>query len=81
MVSFLSVVIIRLSQAFSHQENNFEINTLFVNAINLTVVIFYGLDTHFYNVQSDDVQTDRLTTSDVEVNLEGANNPLRESGK
>ena len=84
--SFVAIIMIRVAQAFTNNQNNFVINTFFVNVMNVTVLSLYGLDVYWYNVQPDTENgsvnaAQRLATVDVEVRLEGAENPMRESGE
>ena len=69
--SFIVVIIIRVSQAFCNQENNFEINSLYMLSITFIVAIIFGLDAYLVNDQTSDAD-DSLISERV------GRNPMRD---
>ena len=92
VIAFLGVIIIRVAQGLSGQENNFFINALYFNVINISVVVMYAIDVFIWNPEllskplegqgMAEVEAERVTVTEVDVYLQAAGeNPLRESLK
>lgn len=49
VLSFLGVIIVRVAQGLSGQDNNFFINAVYFNVINISVVVMYAIDVFIWN--------------------------------
>eukprot|EP01036_Dinobryon_divergens_P033730 gene33730-43590_t len=81
VISFTAVLVIRLIQGFLNLGGSSTINTEYIVSTNITVITMYALDVFVYNVKvEEEVYPERLTMG-MEVQIQGVENPLRESLK
>lgn len=82
IISFLSVLVIRLVQGFLDLGDSSTMNTFYILITNVIVTVTYALDVFIYNIKAEDEQScpERFTLS-MDVQVQGVENPLRESIK
>jgi hypothetical protein len=90
LLAFLGVIVIRVAQGLSGQENNFILNAVYFNVINVSVTAMYAIDVFLWNpaplpksLDEEDVaevEAERVTATEVDVYLQTTvDNPMRES--
>ena len=81
VISFTAVLLIRLIQGFLNLESSSTINTEYIVSTNITVTVMYALDVFVYNVKVEEELFPERLTMGMEVQIQGVENPLRESVK
>ena len=82
IISFLSVLAIRLVQGFLDLGDSSAMNQFYILITNVIVTVTYALDVFVYNIKAEEEQSnpERFTWS-LDVQIQGVENPLRESIK
>jgi len=86
IISFLSVLAIRLVQGFLDLGDSSAMNQFYILITNVIVTVTYALDVFVYNIKAEaeaeqeQSNPERFTWS-LDVQIQGVENPLRESIK
>ena len=84
IISFLSVLAIRLVQGFLDLGDSSAMNQFYILITNVIVTVTYALDVFVYNIkavaEAEQSNPERFTWS-LDVQIQGVENPLRESIK
>ena len=90
LLAFIGVIFIRVAQGLSGQENNFVLNAVYFNVINVSVTVMYAIDVFIWNpaplpksLDEEDMpeaEAESVTITEVDVYLQTTvDNPMRES--